>query len=249
MLSRVGSAKPVAVLLVAAVFVAGCAHADKEVSIAPLVPAAGRVDSGLGPGTRALSSGPGYKGSPSWSPGGDRIAFTVEGYVVDKPTNSGDQRRWTTRDFFAEDTEWVSEDTLMILGAAPAQPTRTREVSNSPDSLYRARAGEDSLGLERVGKEVLAIGRGRGGLVFALGSGTYQSGIALAREDGEVYRLYTRPIRGRVAALSPSPDGDEIVLAVRPPGLREVSRLSVFDLWTGETREITRLEGNQEILG
>src|SRR5215211_4348407 len=150
MLSRVGSAKWVAVLSVAAVFVAGCAHADREVSIAPLVPAAGRVDPGLGPGTRALSSGPGYKGSPSWSPGGDRIAFTVDGYVVDKPTDSGDQRRWTTRDFFAEVTEWVSEDTLMILGAAPAQPTRTQEISSS---LYKARAGEDSLGLERVRKE------------------------------------------------------------------------------------------------
>jgi hypothetical protein len=105
MLSRVGSVKRFAVLSVAAVFVAGCAHADEEVSIAPLVPAAGRVDPGLGPGTQALSSGPGYKGSPSWSPGGDRISFTVDGYVVDKPTDSGDLRRWTTRDFIAEDTE------------------------------------------------------------------------------------------------------------------------------------------------
>ena len=55
-------------LLVAAVLLTGCAH-DEEVSIAPLAPAAGRVDPGLGPGTRALSSGPGYKGSPSWRPG------------------------------------------------------------------------------------------------------------------------------------------------------------------------------------
>src|ERR687889_1177887 len=106
MLSRVGSAKRVAVLSVAAVIVAGCAH--KEVSIAPLDPAAGRIDPGLGPGTRALSSGPGYKGSPSWSPGGGRIAFTVDGYVLDKPTGSSDRRRWTTSDFIAEDTEWES---------------------------------------------------------------------------------------------------------------------------------------------
>src|ERR671912_408288 len=138
MLSRVGSAKRVAVLSVAAVFVAGCAHADEEVSIAPLVPASGRVDPGLGPGTQALSSGPGYKGSPSWSPEGDRIAFTLDGYVVDKPTGSGNLRRWTTRDFFAEDTEWESDDALMILGAAPT--ARTQEISSS---LYRARLGED----------------------------------------------------------------------------------------------------------
>src|SRR5215208_4774690 len=153
MLSRVGSAKPVAVLLVAAVFVAGCAHADKEVSIAPLVPAAGRVDSGLGPGTRALSSGPGYKGSPRWSPGGDRIAFTVDGYVVDRPTGSEDLTRWTTRDFIAEDTEWISEDTLMILGAA--SPSGTGET---PSSLYRAGADEDSLELEKAAKEASTIG-------------------------------------------------------------------------------------------
>src|SRR5215207_1417077 len=156
MLSRVGSAKRIAVLSVVAVFVARNAHADKEVSIAPLAPAAGsRVDPGLGPGTRALSSGPGYKGSPSWSPGGDRIAFTVDGYVVDRLTDSGDLRRWTTTDFIAEDIEWISEDTLMILGAA--SPSGTEET---PSSLYRAREGEESLELERIEKEVLAISPG-----------------------------------------------------------------------------------------
>jgi len=244
MLSRVGSAKRFAVLSVAAIFVAGCAHVDEEVSIAPLVPAAGRVDPGLGPGTRALSSGPGYKGSPSWNPGGDRIAFTVDGYVVDKPTDSGDLRRWTTRDFIAEDTEWVSDDTLMILGAAP--PSGTDEISSS---LYRARAGEDSLELERVGKEVSAIGPDREGLIFALGNGIHESGLALTRGGGKVSRLYSRPIKGRVAALSLSSDGEEAVLAVRPPGDRETSVLHVFDRRKGRGREITRLDGNQEILG
>src|SRR5215204_6928311 len=201
MLSRVGSAKRIAVLSVVAVFVAGCAHADKEVSIAPLAPAAGsRVDPGLGPGTRALSSGPGYKGSPSWSPGGDRIAFTVDGYVVDRPMDSGNLRYWTTRDFIAEDTEWISEDTLMILGSA--SPSGTEET---PRSLYRARAEENSLELERVEKEVSAIGPGRGGLIFAIGHGSFESGLALTRGSGEVRRVYSEPIKGRVASLSLSP--------------------------------------------
>jgi Tol biopolymer transport system component len=242
--SRVGSAKRVAVLSIAAVFAAGCAHADEEVSIAPLVPAAGRVDPGLGPGTRALSSGPGYKGSPSWSPGGDRIAFTVDGYVVDRLTDSGDLRNWTTRDFIAEDIEWISEDTLMILGAA--SPSGTEET---PSSLYRARAAEDSLELETVEKEVSAIGPGRGGLIFALGRGAFGSGLALTRGSGDVRRLYSKSIKGHVASLSLSPDGDEAVVAVRPPGDLETSGLHVFDLRKGIGRELTRLDGNQEIVG
>lgn len=242
MLSRIGPAKRVAILSVAAVFVAGCAQ--EEVSIAPLVSAAGRVDPGLGPGTRALSSGPGYKGSPSWSPGGDRLAFTVDGYVVDRPTDSEDPRRWTTRDFTAEDTAWISEDTLVILGAA--SPSGTEEA---PNSLYRARAEGDSLELERVEEDVSAIGPGRGGLILALSRGTFESELALTRGNGDVRRLYSQSIKGRVASLSLSPDGDEAVLAMRPPGDPEASRLHVFDLRKGRVREITRLDGNQEILG
>src|SRR5918992_1994734 len=244
MLSRIGSAKRVALLSVAAVLVAGWAPAEEEISIVPLVPAAGRVDPGLGPGTRALSTGPGYKGSPSWSPGGDRIAFTVDGYVVDRPTDSEDLRRWTTRDFIAEDTEWISEDTLMILGAA--SPSGTEET---PSSLYRARAAEDSLELETVEKEVSAIGPGRGGLIFALGRGAFGSGLALTRGSGDVRRLYSESIKGRAASLSLSPDGDEAVVAVRPPGDLETSGLYVFDLRKGIGREIMRLDGNQEIVG
>lgn len=231
----------VAFILIAAVL-AGCANSDEELSIEPLAPAAGRVDPGLGPGTRALSSGPGYKGSPSWSPGGGRIAFTVDGYVVDKPAGPGDLRRLTTRDFVAGDTEWISDDTLMMLGAASG-------TEETPSSVYLARAGKDSLELEKVAKGVLAMSLGSDGLILALGNGTYESGLALANGSGDIYRLYTATIEGDVTALSPSPDGDEVVLAVRPPGDLETSELRVFDLLEGKGREITRLEGNQEILG
>src|ERR687889_2827360 len=190
MLSRVGSAKRVAVLSVAAVIVAGCAH--KEVSIAPLDPAAGRVDPGLGPGTRALSSGPGYKGSPSWSPGGGRIAFTMDGSVVDKPTESGGLRRWTTRDFVARDTEWTSDNTLTMLGAAQASPSG----EETGRSLYRAHTGGDSLKLEEVARNVLAMSLdpdGKG-LIFAFDRGAYESGLALARGNADVYRTYPKPV-------------------------------------------------------
>jgi TolB protein len=132
----------------------------------------------------------------------------------------------------------------MILGAA--SPSGTEAI---PSSLYRARAEEDSLELERIGKEVSALGPGRGGLIFALGHGAFESGLALTRGSGDVRRLYTKSIKGRITALSLSPDGDEAVLAVRPPGDLETSGLHVFDLRKGEGREITRLDGNQEILG
>src|SRR5215218_4694125 len=194
----------------------GCFHPEEEGPIAPLAPAAGRVDPGLGPGTRALSSGPGYKGSPSWSPSGGRIAFTTDGYVVDKPAESGGLRRWTTRDFVARDTEWTSKDTLTMLGAAPASPSRGETGS----SLYRAHTGGDSLKLEKVARRVIAMSPdpdGKG-LIFAFDRGAYESGLALAGGSADVYRIYPRPVEGSVTSLALSPDGDEAVMAVRPEG-------------------------------
>jgi TolB protein len=112
-----------------------------------------------------------------------------------------------------------------------------------------ARADEDPLELEKVENEVSAIAPGKGGLISALGRGASESRLALTRGSGDVRRLYSKSIEGRVASLSLSPDGDEAVLAVRPPGDLETSVLHVFDLRKGKGREITRLDGNQEILG
>src|SRR5215203_3370681 len=244
LLSRMNSAKWFLILSIAAILAWGCAHSSEEDSIAPLAPASGRVDPGLGPGAQALSSGPGYKSSPRWSPEGDRIAFTVDGYVVDTPTGSEGLRRWTTRDFFAEDTEWESDDALMILGAAPS--AGAQEISSS---LYRAQLGEDSLELENVENDVSAIGTGGDRLYFVLGSGAHESWLAMTRGGGKIDRRYSKPIEGRVAYLSLAPDGEQAVLAVRPPGDGEVSMLRAFDLRKGQGREITRLEGAREILG
>jgi Tol biopolymer transport system component len=229
-------------LLAAIVLMTGCAHTE-ESPIAPLAPAAGRVDPGLGPGTRALSSGPGYKGSPSWSPDADSIAFTVDGYVVDRPTTSEKPKRRTTKDFIATDTEWTSEEVLTILGAT--SPSGRRATG----SLYRADAAEDSLILERVARAVLAMSPGEGGLIFALRSGARESELAL-RRNGKTYRPYSdSPIEGRVTALSVSPDGERAVMAVRPPGDARTSEVLTFDLRRGTGREVTRLEGDREILG
>ncbi len=209
------------------------------------------MDPGLGPGTKPLSFGPGYKGSPSWSPGEDRIAFTVDGYVVDKAPESDDLRRWTTRDFAAEDAEWISDDGLTMLGAAPGSvpPSGAEEM---PKSVYRGRDAGGSFELDKVATGVLAMTpkpAGKGGLILAVGSGPYESRLVVTRVSGEVDRVYGAVVGGRVTSMSSSSDGRTLVLAVCPPGDRETSELGVFDLRGGEYRRITRLERDQEILG
>ncbi|MGH3146468.1 MAG: hypothetical protein ACRDTR_11775, partial [Rubrobacter sp.] len=209
------------------------------------------VDPGLGQGARPQSTGPGYKGSPSWSPGGDRIAFIVDGYVVDKPPEVRASRRWTTRDFVAEEAEWVSGDSLAVLGATPGSvPSSATEEGSR--SFYSARARQDSFDLERLATGVLAISPisvGEERVILAMDDGPHESRLVLTRNSGEVERVYDSAIQGRVTAVSPSPDGRRLVLAVRPPGESETSELRTFDLREGDHRKVTRLNGETEILG
>ena len=238
----------VALLVVVALALSGCLHAGEK-SIPPLPAAEGRVDPGLGPGTRSLSSGPGYKGSPSWSPRGDRIAFTVDGYVVDKPVGVGEPKRWITAGFVAHDAEWTSDAGLTMLGAVPGSSVATEE----PGSVYRTPAGDGgSSDLKKVATGVLAMSpdpSGDGGLFLAVGNGSSESRIVQTHESGRVERLYGGVVRGSVAAVSPSPNGRELVLAVRPPGDERASELGVFDLRGGGYTQRTRLERNLGILG
>jgi WD40 repeat protein len=244
-----------AVLLAAVILVlAGCMQEDEEMSIPPLSAAEGRADAGLGPGTRALSSGPGYKASPSWSPRGDRIAFTVDGYVVDKGVKARDVRRWTTRDLVAEDAEWTSQSSLAIFGLASGSvtvaepPVGTDEV---PRSVYRARFREGSLDVEEVATGILAMSPGPEGegLIVALEVGPYEGRLALTHEDGTVDRFYTGLIEGRVTGISLSPGGHRVALAARPPGDLATSELHVLDLRDGAHRRIARLNKGLEIIG
>jgi Tol biopolymer transport system component len=166
--------------------------------------------------------------------------------VVDVPTTSVEPRRWTTKDFVATDTEWTSDDTLTILGA------RSPTGVGADNSLYRTIAGESSLALEGIAKGVLAMSPtpGEDGLVFALARGPHGSALARSRDGGTSYTNCTdSPIEGHVSALSFSPDGEEVVMSVRPPGDPRTSELRTFDLRRREGREVARLEGDREILG
>jgi Tol biopolymer transport system component len=237
---RARSAVKCAALLAATVFLAiGCMHPEQERSIPPLSAAGERVDPGLGPEAQPLSSGPGYKGSPSWSPHGGRIAFTVDGYVVDRPVGTGEARRWTTRDFVAEDAEWTSEDILAILGA----------VQEDGASVYRARSGEESLAVREVAKEVLAMSRGPEGegLIVAFRTGPGKSGLALLRDNGAVEQVYTSTVGGRVIGLSLSPDDRSVALAARTAG--NTFELHTFDLMEGVHRRIALLDRGLETFG
>ena len=243
------SPPPVRGLLAAAcaavtVLLAGCAPPAAEGPIQPLPPNEGRVNPGLGPEARPLSSGPGYKGSPSWSPGGDRVAYIVDGYVVDRAVHSERLTRWTTKDFVAAEAEWTADGALtMLAGAGSAE--------GAPGAVYRTDLErEGSLGVEEIAAGVLAMTPGpeREDVVLALEAGPDESAVALLRA-GRIERLYTGTVPGTVTAASPSPDGDRVVLAVRPPGDGGPRELYLFDLLTGRSSRISELEDDRSILG
>jgi TolB protein len=241
---RLGAAFLLAVTLLLA---GGCLGQAQDTSIPPLPAAGARVDAGLGPEAQPLSYGPGYKGSPSFNPQGSRIAYIVDGYVVDRPVGAGDTRRWTTKDFVAEDVEWTFEDGLAIFGAASG-PVPADEASRS---VYLARSGEESLGVRELATDVLAMSPGPEGegLIVALQTGSYRSEVALLRDSGAVDRIYTSPLGGRVTGLSLSPDGHKAALAVRTAGDLTSFELHAFDLRAGTHRQVARLEDGQEIFG
>ena len=228
-------------------FAGGCLRQADETSIPPLPAAGGGVNPGLGAEAQPLSSGPGYKGSPSWSPQGDRVAFTVDGYVVDRLVRTGNTRRWTTKDFVAEDVEWTSAGGLAILGSASGPAPRP----HAPRSVYRARPGEGSLGVREISTGVLAMSPGPGGegLIVALRTGRYRSELASLRNDGVVDRIYTSPVGGRVTGISLSPDGRGVALAVRTAGYPAAFELHTLDLRAGAYRRVARLEEGLEIIG
>ena len=222
--------------------VLGCTPRDEEISIQPLPSLEGRSDPGLGPGTRPLSSGPGYKGSPSWSPQGGRVAFTMDGYAVDKSVTAGDLRRWPTRDFGAQEAEWTSESSLMILAAEPGEASR---------SVYRTSSEDGSLEVQKVAADVLAMSPvpERDYLIVAFETRSRESILVLMRPSGKVDRVYTSTIEGHITSISFSPDGSKAVLAVRSASGHGPFELRVFDVMDGDHRRIVQLAEDMSIFG
>lgn len=255
MRSRVCPARGVyAILLIAALALAGCSHGIKGQSIQPAPDAQDQADVGLGPGVRPLSSGPGEKESPSWGPEGSRIAFIVDGYVVEKPLDAPDSQRRTTRDFGARGINWTSSgDSLIVLRTdSPASSEAGSGTGSGSESLsaYRTVPEEGSLEVTRLadGVRAMAPGAEDGSTLMALENGDGGSRFALV-ETTETMLQYSSTVEGEVTGLSLSPDGEHAVLAVRSPGTQNRFELHAFSLAEDSSRLLARLEPGLEVFG
>lgn len=231
--STVASTVASAVLAAAMIFVlAGCFHVSEEVSI-PSAPAdQDGAGADLGPNVRILSSGPGEKGSPAWASSGNRLAFTIDGYVVEKSVAQRDTRRRTTKDFGARSVAWAGPgESLLILGEdAPGSPGPVAQEADTPRTLYVTSPEKGDLGITEIASGVGAIATrpedNRPVVALQTVQTTVQTGaseskLALVEDGGELVELHPRGVPGQVSGFSFSPDGRQAVLAVREPGGRE----------------------------
>ncbi len=214
----------------------GCMHPASEIPIEP-VPVHDQ-DLGLGPGIRALTEGPGFKMSPSFGPRGKRIAFVVDGYVVEKPTGGGEAHRLTTTDLGAESVEWVSGDTLAILDLPDEPPEDTGTV-------YMSRPEDGSLQVREVSESAQAMSSVAGGVLVALRVSSNESRLSFVNASGQE-RVIVDGIEGLVTGLSTSPDGELAILAVLAP--ESSSELHIVDLSNGSESRLAEVEGH-EIIG
>lgn len=244
------------IIFFAALLLPGCFDETQEFVILPSAESESRVEVGLGSGVRPLSSGPGEKGSPSWSPSGDRIAFTVDGYVVQKTPDAQDFERQTTKDFKARTVSWMpSDNSLAILGAnvgpnVSAEPDETHLPSTSL-GLYETAAAENSLEVSRIATGVRAMVAGppeSRWVLMAVKTGNFGSRLALVRPGGDI-QPYDAEVEGAVTGLSISPDGERAVLAVRTGSNAGRSALYSFSISQGTIRLEAQLEEGMQILG
>ena len=123
----------------ASLALAGCAPSSEDIREKVAIPPASAVtteDLGLGPKAHPLSFGPGDKGSPRVSPSGERVAFVLDGYVVEKPISTLIFRSRTPKDFGAGQTEWLLNGDLAVL--SPKGEEGTVKTAPAPNSLFAA---------------------------------------------------------------------------------------------------------------
>ena len=236
-----------------AAMLGGCLQENERVRISPASDTQSQADLGLGPGVSPLSSGPGEKGSPSWSPSGEKIAFTVDGYLAEKRPEDRDFQRRTTKDFNVESVAWTSSgESLAILGKNRTPASEKQSSVSGVMDLYRTASEESSLDVTQTATGVRAIAPdpGNTGGLLALASGGSDSRFAFAGPEGEV-RAYAGEIPGKVTGISFSPSGDEAAVAVRTPsrGNKDLFELRSLSFPEGDSRLLTSLNEGLEVLG
>lgn len=217
----------------------GCGRSPREVFISP-EPVGQNL--GLGPGVSPLSFGPGDKSSPRWNPSGNRLAFVVDGYVVEKTIESREPRRLTTIDFGARKIEWLpSGKDLAILGHN-ISPREKRDA-------YRTRSSEEPLGVDELSSDVLAMEPrpGEKGLILAIKSAPSESEIAVTNGKGQIEETSKGHLEGRITGLSTSPDGKSEVLAVRLA--ENPAEFALYSFAGGRFERLAQLRKGMEIIG
>ena len=224
----------------------------EEGVIEPAEPAEASTDLDLGPGVRPLSLGPGDKSSPRISPSGERVAFVLDGYVVEKSLDAQDLRRRTAEGFFATSTDWLTAKNLAVLGPGSGRDSSMQETEAG--SLFVARPGETSTATLVEGVQATGAQASGGSMVAAVETrGTQDPAVALVRvrAGGSVARSYPLALRGRVTGLSLSPNGREAAMAVRIASGEEAGRVELvtYRFTEGEPRRAALLDEGLEVIG
>ena len=240
----------------------GCGE-DEGVAIRPAPVGVAEAGPGLGPGVRPLSLGPGDKGSPRVSPSGDRVAFVLDGSVVEKPLFARSFGRRTEDGFVAESAEWLSGENLAVLGwetagesaatgdegPIPLFLTRPGDAPGIPPGLLEISDGVGAVDADPEGEALFAAADAP----LAIGAPSAEtSKLLVVRGRGQV-RFYPGTIPGRVTGLSVSPDGREAVLALAPgqEGGETEGRVELlsYRFPQGPPRRVALLREGIELLG
>lgn len=263
LLARRGALIPALLAVLAALLATGCGSGEDEgVAIRSAPAGVAEAGPGLGPGVRPLSLGPGDKGAPRVSPSGDRVAFVLDGSVVEKPLFARSFGRRTEDGFVAERAEWLSGENLAILGQEAAGESAATGAEG-PTPLFLTRPGDAPgipPGLLEISDEVGAVDADpEGEALFAAAEAPLVNGappaasskLLVVRGRGQV-KFYPGTVPGLVTGLSVSPDGREVVLALAPGEDGETEgrvELLSYRLPQGPPRRVALLPEGVELLG
>src|SRR5215210_213944 len=133
----------------------------QEVVTIPPTPVGLTAGFSLGSGVRALSFGPGNKSSPRVDPSGDRVAFILDGYAVEKSLYTQDFHRRIASDFGAESAEWLPDGGLAVSASKNETENQGAETTPALSALFVA-PPDDSSNIRKLDERIAATGAAPG---------------------------------------------------------------------------------------